>query len=389
MKRNITIYLYAIAVLIAGTTSACKKYEDFSPANLSNFDVTTASLTYRLSDTVVFNFSSGPDHIVFYSGEPGENYDNINRTSAAGINKLTFRCYMVNGSLLNKDSLRLMISRNLKSYDSAGVMAATWVDITERNTKWPTTLSTTYKVSDSIDFSDFNDADSINIALKVLGKKNMLYAQRRWVVDTIKLMNILPDGTVASLLAGPYSYDVKSTVGTPAYTGTSSIPLFAYAGLFEVNMQNNPSPNNLTDVTRNYNAWNVGTFGVNFYNSPLIIPSGTTVYGCNSNGVAIRTGYPVTFEPGPSVNNDDNEDWLITAPFSPRAVRPDVGTTIKNTINLAVANFTYVIGTPGLYATYKYKFSNPGVYNVAFVAQNRNNDNVAEVVKTLQITVTP
>jgi hypothetical protein len=384
--------LRAMVLLLLLATGACKKYENLEVPSPDSFQVTTARQTYRLADTVTFNLSAGPDQIVFYSGEPGNNYSNINRTLAAGINKLRFRCYMVNGSLLNKDSLRLLISTNLRRYDSAGVRAATWTDITDRNTKWPTALSTTYTVSDSVDLSDYKEADSVFLAFKVLGKKNPLYAQRRWVIDTIKVMNILPDGTVYPLLTGPYLYAGMSTgVSTPAYTGTSSVSYFAYSGLFQVNMKNNLPPVSLTDATLNYNAWNVGTYGINFYNSPVQIPAGSaaTLRGCNNNGIEIRTTYPVTFEPGPAVDNDDNEDWLITAPVRLKTVRPDVGITIKNPINLAVSNFSFVLNNPAVYATYKYRFSRPGIYNVVFVAQNRNQDKVSQVIRQVQITVTP
>ena len=374
-------------------TSACKKYANLAPSSLSSFNVTTNGTEFHVSDTVVFSFSAEADQIVFYSGEGGRNYVNRKRLNATGINKLNFSSAMGNGSLLNKDSLRLMITSNLKSYDSVGVMAAKWQDITERNTKWPTSLTsiytTVYTPSDSIDITDFNGADSVNIAFKVLGKKDPLYAQRWWRVNAINILNSQSDGTIYSLNTGPYGNGNSNVASTPTYSGTSSIPLLAYAGLFEVNIKNNPPPVSLTDATQNFNSWDVGTYGINYYNSPLVIKTSTNIYGCNNNGVAIRTSYPVTFNPGPSLNNEDNEDWLITGPVNLKLVNPDQGVIIKNPLNLAFTNFTYVIGTPGTYATYKYIFSKPGIYNVVFVGQNRNNDKVEQVVRQMQITVTP
>lgn len=370
-------------------TCACKKYANLVPPSLSSFNVTTNGIVFHLSDTVIFSFSSSVDQILFYSGEAGMNYANRNRLYSDGINKILFQSAMGSGSLLNKDSLRLMITSNLKSYDSAGVMAANWQDITDRNTQWPTALTsywtTVYTPSDSIDITDFNAADSVNIAFKVLGKKDPQYAQRWWKIYGINILNIQNDGTVYSLNTGPYGNNNSSGASTPSYTGTSGIPILAYAGLFEVNIKNNPPPVSMTDVTQNFNSWDVGTYGINYFNSPLVIGG----VGCNYNGRQIRTTYPITFNPGANINNDDNEDWLITEPVNLKQVNPDQGIIIKNPLDLAFTNFTYVIGTPGTYATYKYNFSKPGIYNVVFVGENRNNNKLEQVVRQIQITVTP
>jgi hypothetical protein len=237
-------------------------------------------------------------------------------------------------------------------------MNATWTDITSRNTKWPTALSTAYTTSDSIDISDFNTADSVNIAFRFLGKQYATAAQRRWQIQNLTLSNRLPDGTIVPLFAAPFA-------------GASVTSSFQYTGWVQVSMKNNTNPG--------FNAWNVGTGGISTADSVR-----------NSNGIAIRSAYPVQFDPGTTVNNPENDDWLITTKTSLKTVRPDVGLIIKNEVNAAFPGMTYVFNRePGVYARYLYFFRTPGTYTVTFVAQNMNGDKKNELVKQIQITVNP
>jgi len=191
--------LKSILVLTSIISVACNKYdENVAP---DNFQVTTEKTDYKVNEKVTFNFNSGPDMIVFYSGEPGKRFENHERTLQAGTPKLVFQTAMQQGLIPNNDSLQLLVSSDLKNYDSAGVLAATWTDITSRNTKWPTALSATYTTSDSINLSDFNNANSINIAFKAIGKKYATAAQRKWQMQNLTLTNFSDDGTVTPLFS--------------------------------------------------------------------------------------------------------------------------------------------------------------------------------------------
>jgi len=325
-----------------------------------DFNVTTLKQTYKVGDSVVFNFSSGPDEIIFFSGETGKLYDNVNRTSGVGKPKLVFQTSMSQGALGNGDTMQLYISPATKGYDSASVLATNWVNISSRNTKWPTALNGTLVTSDSIDLSDYNLYDSINLAFRVIGKQNATTQQRKWVIQSLTLTNFLPDGT-----------------STPLFN------TFANTGWVQANIKNNPA---YSTTATNYQAWNVGEAGVNAGNSKLVISS----KACNSSGIPIATAYPITFDPSTAVNIADNDDWLITSPINLKYVKPDVGVTIKNIVNGAFAGLNYVYNRiPGVFAQYVYKYTTPGVYNVAFVAQNMNNNQNIQVVKRVQITVTP
>lgn len=323
---------------------ACNKYNDIeSPAD---FQVSTDKLEYKVGDSVLFNFNSGPNQIIFYSGENGKRYENRSRSMLAGTPKLVFQASMQQGVLSNLDSLQLMISENLQSYDSAGIANAAWKNISARNTKWPVALSTSYTTSDSIDLSDFNNASKVNIAFRVKNGKYANAAQRKWNVQGVTLTNFLPDGTSSVLFN-----------------------TFAGAGWVQASLKNNSTPG--------FMAWNVGTAGFSASNAVT-----------NTSGITIRNAYPVTFDPGTAVNVDANDDWLVAAAVDLKAVRPDLGTTIKNDINGAITGFSYLY-QPGVYGRYLYIFRTPGVYNVTFVGSNFNNNRKEEVVRSVRLTINP
>jgi Domain of unknown function (DUF5017) len=347
-----------IAIMLVVTS--CTKYGDIETKEPSDFNVTVDKATYKVGDSVIFKMSSAVDQIAFFSGENGKRYEYKDKTTEAGTPKLVFQSNMTQGLLTNPDSLKLYISSNLKGYDSASVVNATWTDITARNTKWPASLTTTFTTSDSIGLADFNSADSVNIAFRVMNKNYATSAQRRWQVQNLTLTNFLANGT---------SYPLFSS--------------FANIGWAQVSVKNSPVPNT---AAFNTHTWNVGQFGVNANNSTLIIGG----RACNSNGVPIATGYPLTFDPSTAVNTNENDDWIITSAINLKTIRPDVGVTIKNAVNAAFAGLTYVFNaTPGVYAQYVYRYTTPGVYNVVFVGSNINNGSVSKVVRQVQITVVP
>ena len=340
-NKRFSLLLSSIALI--GLYS-CNKYDGIDTAD--NFNVSTSKLTYKAGDSVLFNFNTGPDEIIFYSGEPGKKYENKSRFQLPGVPKLVFQSSMQQGVLVNNDSLRLMVSSNLKGYDSASIVNATWTDITSRNTKWPTALTTSYTISDSIVLDDFNNADSVNIAFRFIGKKYAVAAQRKWQIQNLTLTNFLADGSSNPLFS-----------------------TFANTGWVQASLKNNSTPG--------FMAWNVGTWNVSAANSIL-----------NTNGITIKTAYPIQFDPGTAVNVDDNDDWLITSGVNLKKVRPDIGVTVKNEVNTAFTGMTYLYA-PGLYAKYLYIFSKPGVYNVTFIAKNLNGDKVTEVIRQVQLTITP
>lgn len=337
-KNHITAFTLFVTVLIG-----CKKVDINTP---DDFNVMSDKTTYKAGDTASFTLAGTADMITFFSGETGKNYDNKNRTVLAGTPKMVFQTNMQQGVLPNNDSLRLYVSTNLKGYDSANVVNANWTEITNRNTKWPTVLGTTFVISDSISLTDFNTSDSINIAFRATGKKYATAAQRKWQIQNLTLTNFLADGSNTALFS-----------------------TFANTGWAQANIKNNPAPS-LT--TTNYQAWNVGQAGINANNATLVISS----KACNSNGIPIQTAYPITFDPSAVTNVDENDDWLITSAINLKTVKPDVGIAIKKPLDVTLKN-------------YKYKFTTPGTYTLTFVAQNQRLDEKREIVRQITIIVTP
>ncbi|WP_019991240.1 DUF5017 domain-containing protein [Rudanella lutea] len=295
------------------------------------FSVSTEKTTFRVGEPVRFSFTGGNiDQVVFFSGEIGRRYEQRTRTSGTGENRLVFQSSMQQGVLPGQDSLRLLVSTNLAGYDAASVTAARWTDITSRNTRWPTTLATTFTTSDSLNLNDFATAEKVNIAFRFIGKRNAAAAQRRWQIQNAVLINRLPDGTVTNLFN-----------------------TFANTGWVQVSQKNNAV------------AWNVGTAGISAANSLS-----------NTSGILIRTAYPISLDPGTATGVEDNDDWLITSAVNLKTVRPDVGLTVKNTgANMPPA--------------YLYTFTRPGTYTVTFIGMNRDVETAKEVVRQLQLTITP
>jgi hypothetical protein len=347
---KITNKIYSLIILIIGIAVASGCKQDALMTDLSGFNVVTPKTSYAVGDTVRFTITGNTaDFLVFYSGEVGRRYQYANRVSQSGINKLVFQTSMQQGAAIgtaSPDSLKLLISTNLAGYDSTSIVNATWVDITSRNTKWPASLATTYTTSDSVDISDFSYASKINIAFRYIGKSTAT-AQRKYQIQNLTLSNNLPDGTNTPLFSAPF-------LGNTTISGTTIAPAssFTYTGWVECSLLNNS------------NAWNVGTWKYSATNAVN-----------NTSGIAIRTAYPISFDPGTALNNVPNDDWLITSAVDLKTVKPDAGVVLQD--KSAVA--------PVL--KYNYVFKQAGNYVVTFVAANQTSSSGFSVAKQVVITV--
>ncbi|MCF3111253.1 DUF5017 domain-containing protein [Niabella sp. CC-SYL272] len=337
------IYFFSsLALLIA--CAACQK--ERTAGVPENFSVETADFQYKVGDTVAFNLIGNPDMIVFYSGEPGKQYENRDRVSEKGIAKMIFQLSMQQGVPLTEvspDSLQLFVSDQLDDYNAAAVQKASWTNITSRNTKWPPNLGTGFTTSDSIDLTDFNDADKVTIALRVKNNGSVNYSQRKWVMQNLTITNRLNDGTVTPVIAN-----------------------FNDAGWVQVSLGNQSHPGTADNGHIGYNVWNVGGWNQS---------ASSAVY--NDQGIQIRNAYPLTFDPGPDVNNEANDDWLISSPVDLKKVKRDAAAAvIKNIVNTPLQSYSYI-------------YRAPGTYTASFVGINAAGDQSNEAVRQVTITVVP
>ena len=353
IKMKHYLFLFTIAAGMMALLSACETNEQIAAPD---FEVSTEKITYKVRDTVLFNFSGKADVLTFYSGELGSNYAAKDRFTAEGVVKLAFQTAMQQGPIppaVSQDSFSLMISSDLAGYDAESINKATWTDITTRNTKWPTALTTAYTTSDAIDISDFSAASKVNIAFKFVGKPNPTFAQRKWQVKDLTLNNTLADGTF-----------------TPLFT------TFTNTGWVQASLKNDLNKGTPASFGVGYNAWNVGTWNVSATNNPIIFSTTSGLRAVNTNGIVIATAYPITFDPGTTINNDENEDWLITSAIDLKKTKPDVGTVIKSAVSKSLKRYSYI-------------FKKAGTYTVTFDAMNNDLNNSIHVVKQIEITVTP
>ena len=184
------LYILAAATVLF-VLASCNKTLKVDPVSL---EVTTASTTYNAGDTVNFMFKGQPDMITFYSGEPGHNYENRDRTVAKGAPQVQFTSYAQYGTQQN--TLLLLVSKDFDgNYDSSDIYKATWTDITDK-----ATLSTGSpdEPSGIIDLSAYTaDNKPIYFAFKYTGETGS--TQKTWTIKDFQINLLLDDGSLSSV----------------------------------------------------------------------------------------------------------------------------------------------------------------------------------------------
>jgi len=261
--------------------------------NAPDLVVAATTTTIRAGDTAQFKFTGNPENIVFYSGEPGSNYIYRDRITGDGIPQLNFTSHLQNAGEVN--TLSLLVSTDFKGVaDSAGIVNATWTDITSRATL---STGTDKTPSGTIDLTDFKAAHKpVYFAFRYQGYNHATLKQPTSFIRTCNVLNVLPDGK-ASLSAGidrmgwaTYSFK-NPTVSWTITTGT-----------------------------------NTATLGING------TASGST--------------------------KDDNDDWIISRGFNLQDVTPDAGLSIRSLSTVAITGYNYVYTKPGTYTATFVAFNN-------------------------------
>ncbi|MCH5598407.1 DUF5017 domain-containing protein [Niabella ginsengisoli] len=188
--------LVVVTVLLLAFLSCTKSDDVLSP---DDFQVSTEQHTYGVGDTIRFKFSGNAENIVFWSGMPGQKYEYHNRTVAEGNTlSLNFKSFSQSG-IVDQTNIKLLISTDFSGiYDSAGIKAATWRDISDRAI-WSAGADQT--PSGDIDLTDFAAVNKdMAIAFRyVTSEVADASVQNRWVFRSFELNSNSADGGVSTL----------------------------------------------------------------------------------------------------------------------------------------------------------------------------------------------
>ncbi len=185
-----------IGSLLLLAVTACDKQIELAPG-LDDFQVHTASNTYKVGEEVVFNLSGDPNLITFYSGEQYHDYAyKDGRTVVVNNTLLSFTSANPSAAGAQPRQFSVWVSTDFNGNytDFSHVSAATWTEITNRFTY---ATSGTFVQSGQKDLSD----------LLVAGKPT--YIAFRYVTRPQKT-----NGAVRSFLVQTFSLTAE-TSGQP------------------------------------------------------------------------------------------------------------------------------------------------------------------------------
>jgi hypothetical protein len=197
------------------TLSACEKLQ----LDELQFDVSTSKTVFKVGEEVVFNFTGNPDNITFYSGEIGKQYEFKDRTSAVGTAQLQFTSFLQNNK---PNTLKFLASTDFSGVvDSASIVNATWIDITNRVTLSSGLDNTASGVVDLSDLRDLNK--KVYFAFRFTDVSSTT-AQATWTLRNFVVRNTVDDRTfeimnLADAGWGRFSMINKTNIWTVSATG--------------------------------------------------------------------------------------------------------------------------------------------------------------------------
>ena len=277
------IFLLSMATVFF---TACSDKEVQAP---DDFTVSATAATFKLSDSVKFNLTGNPDNIVFYSGEPGNEYDKRDFFSSdEGTLTLQFNSQTRAGATLPRN-ISVLISTDFNGvYDEENVRAATWTGITSRATMPSNTASNSDVVSGLINLDDLKvKGKPMFLAFRYLSENAAGTAQRYWNIGRTSLVNNVP---------GNGDFNIISTVEP---------------GMFQ----------NL-DFQGSDNKWTINT-------------------GTAAQHRLIHTANAINWAP--------DDDWLISRGFQVFETHAGNSINIKDIRQKAIATFAHKYSAPGTY----------------------------------------
>ena len=171
---------------------SCKKLSADKPG----LEITLNQTTYKLGDTVKFNFSGNADYVNFYSGEFGKSYDNKDTytSNVSGNPEFQFTSSVQGGTAPTK-GLSVVISNDFNGiYDQTNIRNATWTDVTSR-----VTLATS-ATSVSSGIANLNDLKAegkpLYVAFKYISSSPATTNQWLWTISSFQFRTKFTNGAV-------------------------------------------------------------------------------------------------------------------------------------------------------------------------------------------------
>ncbi|AGA76694.1 DUF5017 domain-containing protein [Echinicola vietnamensis] len=191
-------FVYLIVPLIS-ILSSC---ESLIEVDTPDFDVMLEKgLTYNVGDTVKFAFTGYAGNITFYSGLPGSDYEFRERKEIDGGVPQIELVTQYGGGGTQINSLRLMVTTDLMSMDSAGVVNANWTDISDKADIAP---NTTITPSGVLDLSEYVESGKpLFFGFKFVGETSATHLPGNWIIHDFVANTVMDDGSALPVVTMP------------------------------------------------------------------------------------------------------------------------------------------------------------------------------------------
>jgi Domain of unknown function (DUF5017) len=208
MKRIINILSIVSAFFII---QGCESIEVEAP---DSFNVSINKNTFIVGDTAKFSLTGNVQNLVFYSGDVGNNYDDVQKfsTTDVGLPEMTFTTAFA-GSPTTSGTLGLsvLVSNDFSGiYQNGEITKATWTDITSR-----VILNTT---NQRVVLTEFKSGDKpLYIAFRYQSVNGATQAQRTVTISNFSFRTVFPNQIFTNATnvynAGFGSFDLAGNVG--------------------------------------------------------------------------------------------------------------------------------------------------------------------------------
>lgn len=178
-------------------TSALASCSDEAPR--ATMSVSLESTTVKAGEPACFLIDSDADNIVFYSGEPGHEYNLRDRRFADNDLMVDFVSYTDQSTGIHPN-FQLLVSSDFNGiYDPDNVAAATWTDVTDLFTLPEKTGQNT--PSGSVNLKEYAGDDNESLIYFAFRYYDLdgVAVKNRWVVRSISINKVSPEGGIATI----------------------------------------------------------------------------------------------------------------------------------------------------------------------------------------------